>query len=252
MQLSDYTIGVIGYGHFGKVICQYVFSDNPIVLYTSKQNIPDLPQNISVTQSLEELVKQSDIIIPAVPIRNFETIIKQLAHLIKPNQIIIECCSVKEYPVATMKNFLPDFVQIIATHPMFGPVSVEKNNNNLKGLKIVMDNITAQVSVYNELTTYFQNLGLDIITMSPQEHDQLAAKSHFFSKTLRLMADELNLHATKIDTPAATAIFEAFSKTANDKAIVEDMIVYNSYCKEVLEGMMRTLTSLKNNQQSTL
>ena len=40
--LETKTIGIIGYGNFGKVICKYLFPQNRIVLYTS-QSLEEIP-----------------------------------------------------------------------------------------------------------------------------------------------------------------------------------------------------------------
>ena len=43
--------------------------------------------------------------------------------MLKENAVIVDVCSVKEYPVQWMRELLPANVSILATHPMFGPDS---------------------------------------------------------------------------------------------------------------------------------
>ena len=60
---------------------------------------------------------------------------RPIAPLLSPDALVIDVCSVKEYPVRLMKELLPERVSILATHPMFGPDSAA---HALQGRKIVL------------------------------------------------------------------------------------------------------------------
>src|SRR5579864_5822817 len=72
--VTNKTIGIIGYGNFGKVICEYLFPKNKLFVYSPHINKKGLPSNLFVSRSIQSLVEVSDIIIPAVPIRKFENV----------------------------------------------------------------------------------------------------------------------------------------------------------------------------------
>lgn len=242
--ITDKTIGIIGYGNFGKVICKYLFPKNRIVLYTS-QSLKEIPANISIKNSLQEVVEAADIIIPAVPIREFEGIIKQLSSFVKTHQVIMDVCSVKLYPTKVAKKHLSGKVNMVATHPMFGPNSIRERDEALNDLKIVTYNINAKKMVYETLINYFQQIGLEVIEMEPEDHDKIMAHSQFFAMIVGQLAQKIDIKPTLIDTMGAIGINRALAYMGNDKKIIEDMIMYNSYCKEVLENMIETLEKLK-------
>lgn len=247
-EISKKTIGIIGYGSFGKVICQYLFPSNKIILYSQKNN--NFTENIKRTESLKDLTASSDLIVPAVPIRSFEEVILQLVPFLKDNQIIMDVCSVKEYSVNVMKKALPVFVNIIATHPMFGPISIEKNNNSLKNLNFVIYNVRCNKEIYMLVKKHLKTLELKLIEIDPILHDKLSANSHFFSKIIKHLASSLELHETLFDTPTSAGIFRALNNTSDDKSIIEDMITYNHYCKKLLEKIDKTLRKLEQNNKN--
>lgn len=113
--LQDKTIGVVGFGKFGKIVCQYLFPKNPVVIFSPNIQNEIVPNNCKKCNSVEEVIKSADIIIPAVPIRTFGTVCKQIAQIVTPEKIIMDVCSVKEYPVSIMEEtFLQN--RILATH----------------------------------------------------------------------------------------------------------------------------------------
>lgn len=245
MNIEQQIIGVIGYGNFGKVICNNLFPKNNIILFSKNTRQEDLPQRIILVNNLEELVEKSDIIIPCVPIRNFEETIKIIAKKIKPQTTVIDVCSIKVYPVNVMKQYLQN-TQIIASHPMFGPNSIKKRNGDLKQMNMVIWNISADHTFYEKIKSYFVSLTLHIVEITPEEHDKMSAHSQFFAMMVGQMVMQLQLASTPIDTPGAHALFDAMENTGKDKTIIEDMLTYNDYCKPLLEKMMKILEEFKH------
>jgi len=124
--MKNLNIGIIGWGRFAKILTKYINQHLPQtqVLVSSRQNKVSL-KNIADCQ----------VIIPCVPISAFKSVIQKLAPLLKPNSLVIDVCSVKTHPVKIMKSQLPKNVNILATHPMWGPESARRS---LKGLTTVL------------------------------------------------------------------------------------------------------------------
>ncbi len=97
---------------------------------------------------------------------------------------MIDVGSVKVAPAQTMLAELPDHVDIIGTHPMFGPQSAR---GGVKGLKIVICPIRGRRA--RPLAAFLRNrFGLDAIIATPEEHDRQAAMvqglTHLIAKVL--------------------------------------------------------------------
>jgi prephenate dehydrogenase len=170
---------------------------------------------------------------------------EKVSKFISPSKIVVEVCSVMEYPVEIMKKYLPRDSQILSTHPMFGPNSINKNNNSINGLKIVLSNVSLNKEVYNLFKEYFLGLNLEVIEINPTGHDEYSAKSQFFALLIGQIAQDLNLNKTKIDTPGANAIFDALSFMGKDREIIEDMITYNRFCTQIHGQIIEILEGLK-------
>lgn len=241
MDISQKTIGIVGYGNFGKVIAHHLFPQNKIVIYTTQHIEPT--GRISIATSYETVTQVADIIIPAVPIRHFEQTIKKLAETIKPQTVVMDICSVKEYPTRIMQQHLSKN-PLIASHPMFGPNSIAKKGS-IAHMKFVLHNISTDISLYEKLKIYFQQLGVNIVEITPGEHDQLASKSQFFTLLIGEVSQQMKLTQTIIDTPGTTALLDALEFSGADRHIIEDMITYNRFCKPLLQKSILALQELE-------
>lgn len=242
---TNKSIGIIGFGSFGKLFYEGVLPKEHIKIFSPHASKKRENASLPFVNSIEDLAKNSDIIIPIVPIHQFENSIQQISPYLQSDTVVMDVCSVKEYPVSVMRRYLPKNIQWIATHPMFGPKTYAEENNTLNGMRIVMcsDSVSTP-DRYQGLKEHFQNLGLEVVEMSAKDHDKMSASSHFFVKSMNIIAEKLQLHETSIDTIPAEEIFKAFKKMGVDDQIVLDMIRYNPYCKKIAESMIQEFKDL--------
>lgn len=232
-------IGLIGYGRFGRLTVQNLAPDCPVVVYTRN---PDKGEDIAKAGgrlvSLKEACAQ-EIVILCVPISAMQTTLKQIAALVKRDTLIADVCSVKVYPVKWMKELLPESVQILATHPMFGPDSAAVS---LAGHKIVMCPVRIQPQRYDAVRQWLQKKHLAIIETTPADHDQKIAVSlaltHFIGRSLA----QFGALPLDIDTEGYKRLLHILGVTNNDTMqLFEDMHTYNPYAGDKREAFMRAM-----------
>ena len=110
--------GFIGFGRFGKLIVRHLCSDFEFYVYDKYDKKKEILENNANPATLSEACIQK-IVVLAVPISEIKNTLNNIKNLLKNDSVVIDVCSVKEYPVKLMKNILPKNVQILATHPMF-------------------------------------------------------------------------------------------------------------------------------------
>lgn len=226
------SIGIIGYGRLGSLLYEIFKKNLPgadIKIFSPNRK----PDN-NVFYSLETVCATSNIVIPSVPLSKFDAVLKKISGLLKKDTVIMDVSSVKAYPVKIMLNLLPESVNIIATHPLFGPASYYRFNNKRKALKIVMSNVRCKTDIYNSINNYFKKIGLSVITMSAEDHDKLIAKSQFITQTFYWLSKDLGFNPTAIDTPSARALFEAFEMISSSRELYTELLEFNPYAKQEL------------------
>jgi prephenate dehydrogenase len=217
---------IIGYGRFGKLLTTILTQDKFDLKVITSQKVT-LPAQVKLAKWND--LTEADLVIPAVPISQFEKTIIKIAPLLKPGAICLDICSVKEYPAQVMLDNLLDNIQIVATHPLFGPDSFV-SNGGLKNLRISVSPIRINPEVYKKILDYFRKLKLEIIEQSPAEHDQLIAQTQLYSFLVGSLSNSLNIQNTSIDTYWYNLLVEHSQVVKKDgPQLFQDMIKYNRF-----------------------
>ncbi len=134
-------------------------------------------------------VLESEIVILSIPVQVLGGFIKDIKDRIKPGTLFIDVCSVKVKPVQIMLEQLPEDVDIIGSHPLFGPKS---GANGIKGLKLVLCKTRCSDEKFEKISKFLSGeLKLDVMVRTPEEHDQDVAYAqvltHFIARALNNM-----------------------------------------------------------------
>lgn len=236
-------IAIIGFGRFGRLLVNILlkYSQAKILLITTKKS-PIFHKNLEL-RSLNK-IGEADIIIPCIPISTFQSVIQHISPFMKKNAIIMDVCSVKMLPVVIMKKYLPRSVQIIASHPMFGPNSY-RANKGLKGLKLILRKIRAKKETYQQFKRFFSLLGLKVIELSPRKHDKYLAFSLGYSYFLGKISQRVHIKKTPIDSYDFELLLEHVSIIKSDsEELFFDMQTKNPFAKNMHRLVKDTLSIL--------
>ncbi len=237
-------VGIIGFGRFGRIAARIIQSGFPgvrILVFARKRERLGKSGGIEFT-TLDD-VCSSDVIVPCVPISAFEEVIKSISGKLKPGALVVDVCSVKVYPVEVMTKYLPAGVEILATHPNFGPDSARRG---LKGLKIILHKVRISASRYDRIKQSCQALGLEVLEMSPEEHDKLMAYSMAYTHLIGRVGERMNLKNTPIDTQGFAQLMKVQDYVVNDTfTLFQDMQRYNPYAKEMRRRLRQALAEIE-------
>lgn len=239
--LSYSSIGLIGLGRFGQVLASLLAPHYRVTCYDPRLTSTALPDGCHQA-SLNEIY-QLPVIFVAVPIHQFDSVIQGMAEHLSPNTLVIDVCSVKVYPVNVMQTHLPESIQIIATHPIFGPDSM---NNPSHPLKMMTYAVRAHPIIYHYWLRYFQSCHIKTVEMTPEAHDRLAAYTQGITHVLGRTLAELNLKPTPLDTLGFTQLLEVIKQTCHDSEnLFFDLQNYNPYSMEMFQALETAFSDIK-------
>ncbi len=236
------NITIVGNGKFGSVI-------KNILSRHTRCNINTIDRHTHNQQEQEDHIEAADIIVVAVPLKYFKDCILEISKKIKPNQIIIEVCSTSVYPKKIMLDILPEGVNIIGSHPMFGPQTLKYNNNKINGLNMVIENIRCDQKSYALITEKLSLIGLHVVDMDADTHDRYAAKFHFLAQLVGNGLSSIGLEKTPIDTVSYAFLFNFMERLDPDLKLLQMMYTYNPYCKKYLQEYTENIISISQNLQ---
>lgn len=235
------SIGIIGFGRFGKLLTKHLSEDFEVHISSRSNKENEIKKTKGIPSSLEEVCKK-DIIIPCVPISIFEDALNKIKNHVKEKSLIIDVCSVKEYPVKLMKEILPGKIQILATHPLFGP---DSTSNSLKGNKIVLCKARIPDEKYQKIKSYLKNKGLIIIESTPEEHDKEIAISLALTHLIGRALIDFDGKDLKIDTEGYKRLIKILDVVQKDTwQLFEDINHYNKYAKKTREKFISSINKI--------
>lgn len=217
-------ISIIGFGRFGKVLHELLKPDFDIVLY-DKKPIKGGAKNLKE-------VYESDIIFYAIPIEDFEKTIAAHKKYFRPGHLLIDVLSVKMHPKKVFRKYLAGTgAEALLTHPMFGPDSAK---DGFKNLPIILDRFTANKTRWSFWKNYFKKRGLNIIEVTAEEHDKLAAKSQGLTHFIGRLLDDYGFKPTIIDSLGAKILLKVKGQTCNDTwQLFTNLQHFNPYTKQM-------------------
>jgi prephenate dehydrogenase len=219
-------IGIIGFGRFGKLASRYLAKDFEVFVHHRTDKSNEIRRTGARVASLEEACSQN-VVIPCVPISVLKDFLKDSAPLIKPHALMVDVCSVKEYPIKWMRQILPDTVSILATHPMFGPDSA---SDSLEGRKICLCKVRIPEKQYRKIRKYLTSRGLAVVEATAREHDEQIATSLALTHLIGRSLSESGAAELAIDTEGYKRLLHILEVVERDTwQLFLDMHRYNPY-----------------------
>jgi prephenate dehydrogenase len=116
-------------------------------------------------------VERSDIVLVSVLIEKTVEIIREVAPHMHPGSLIMDVTSIKSGPVKAMLAYAPKGVEVLGTHPMFGPTMAA-----LAGQTIILTPGEAKTGKWlSIMQTLFQSDGANVEILDAEEHDEIMA-----------------------------------------------------------------------------
>lgn len=231
-------VGVVGFGRLGSLLVRYFARDVSMLVYDLHPRPREVRALGATPASLAEACGQ-EVVLLCVPMSEFEGLVRRIRGLLRRDALVIDTCSVKEHPVRVMKRLLPRGVDILATHPNFGPDSAAES---LKGHKLILCPVRIDGSRYREVRGLLEDKGLQVLEMTPREHDRRMASSlvltHFIGRSLI----RYGAKPTGVDTEGYKRLLRILQTVQNDTwRLFEDMNRYNAFAapmrRRLLEAM---------------
>lgn len=235
-------IGLIGYGRFGKLTVRHLAPDCEVLVHTRDQaKSSDIQQAGGRLVSLTKACAQRTVVL-CVPISAMQATLKRISLLLHPGTLVVDVCSVKVLPVQWMRQYLPAQVQILASHPMFGPDSA---TDSLAGHKLVLCPERITPARLKPILAWLKSRQLHVIETSADQHDQEIAVSlaltHFIGRSLSAFGAK----PLGIDTEGYKRLLHILGVVENDTwQLFEDMHRYNPYARDKRQAFIEAMAKI--------
>ena len=221
-------VSIIGFGRFGAMLHSLLSKGFEVDVF-DKNSIDNSDVN---EVSLEDALQNETIFI-AVPIRDFENLVKDISKKISSGKTVIDVCSVKVFPKKVMLDNLSNETDIIATHPLFGPDSLKDS-----GSVMTMESVRNTFGRYDFWKNYFESQNILIEEITAEEHDMMAARSQGLTHFVGRVIDDFGTNQTRIDTEGYKALHKLVNQTCNDTwELFEDIQNFNPFTEKMISEL---------------
>ena len=237
-------IGIIGFGNFGKFIAKHLVQAGFTVLVSDTINKTREANELGVTfVSLSEVCK-SQIIILAMPMENLEEILNQIKDRLNPGTIILDVCSLKMFACEAMNRILPKNVEIIGTHPLFGPNSAP---GSLAGMKIALVKVRIKQKTFQKISNFCEKLNLKVILTTAEEHDKQMAFSQALTHFIGQVMKKSEIKRVEMSTLTFDKIMDVVDIIGNDSpSLFNNMQTMNPFAKQARDSFVTETIKLNH------
>ncbi|MER2519606.1 MAG: prephenate dehydrogenase/arogenate dehydrogenase family protein [Bdellovibrionales bacterium] len=183
------SLGLLGVGAFGKLAAPYLAKHFNVVFFDPIQDLRLLAEEMGARAGTLAEAASCDVVVLAMPIQKLDAALRDVAPHLLSGAVVIDVVSVKVKPKRMMELALPTYVDIVGTHPLFGPQS---GKNGIAGLTIAVCNARGD---RGEAVAKFcaEKLGLNVVTTTAEEHDRQMAYVQGLTHLLAKIVVSLNL-----------------------------------------------------------
>lgn len=240
-----------GTGEFGRLFAQIFKEEGHNVTITGrdKEKGAKVARTIGVkfTDDNKTAASDSDIVIISVSIENTVAVIEEVAPFLKNGSLIMDFTSVKMKPVEALEANTPEDVEVIGTHPMFGP-----RVGSLEGQTVILTPIRA-AKWMGFIEDFFKKQKARLFISTPEEHDRAMAivqgLTHFAYLTTASTIKDMgvDVDATrKFASPIYELMLDFIARIVGQNPhLYASIQMHNPYVKEVHETFIKQAQKIK-------
>lgn len=252
---STLKIGIIGFGPFGQFLAKTMIKQGHILRATSRTDHSQLCHRLGISFFSDKrafLEADNDVILISTSILSLSEVLNSLpVHCLQRRTLIADVLSVKEYPRNVLLQVLPEEMDVLCTHPMFGP---ESGQNGWKDFAFVYEKVRIRdEATCSSFLRIFESEGCKMLEMSCEEHDKVAAKSQFLTHTIGRVLSELEIQSTSMNTKGFETLIRLKESSVNDSFdLFSGLYIHNRFAKQELLDLEAAFDKVKHKLQQKM
>ena len=182
------------------------------------------------TTSYAKALEGADLIIIAAPITKTEKVLRRLAAHVEAGCVVTDISSTKSGIVETARHVLPDDVYFVGANPIVGAEQkgVEYARGDLfdHSICILTPTRSTPRQVVNLVADFWQELGPQVYTMSPEDHDEVMARISHLPHAIASVLLLVSQASGGLDL-AGPALLDSTRVASNDPSTWADILLRN-------------------------
>jgi len=230
------TLGLIGYGAFGRLAYRLLAADFDVVVHDA---IPS-PALDAVHHGTLADAAAADIVVLAVPVKAMRAVARAVAPNVRPGALVLDVGSVKCLPVRVLAEALPAHAAIVGTHPLFGPQSFARGGPTRT---VVLCPVRGERA--GTVRRWLRARGFAVVVTTPEAHDRDMALAQGMTHMIGRLVARM-VASPRMTTPSFDLLRAAADMVSRDSPAVFDAILKdNPFAPEIQERFFGLADALK-------
>ncbi|MFT7484907.1 MAG: prephenate dehydrogenase [Candidatus Paceibacteria bacterium] len=207
---SNPNLLLLGFGRFGEALADLALAaDWGVRAFDPRGGVPD---ELAVN-SVQELVAQPGLVLLAVPMESFRSVLEELRPLLNRSHTVVDVCSVKHAARAAMGELLGEEIPWVCSHPLFGPMSLELGE---RPLRVVLCPDTPHGDALERARTFYEAIGCVTTEQNSVDHDRSMADTHALAFFVAKGLLDIGAGDQEIVPPSFRAMAQAIESVRSD------------------------------------
>lgn len=234
-------LGLVGLGAFGRLAATHL-RDHFEIIASDAVDRSSEARELGIGWGNPKDASSCPYVLIAVPVQRFGEALESVARHVEAGALVLDVASVKLPTTMAMQEALPPSVEILGTHPMFGPQS---GAAGIAGHRMVLCPVrTVRV---DEVSNFLQiELGLDVHVCDADTHDREIAHTQALAQFVGRALAQLDESTSSIRTPGYDSLREVADTVGQDSwELFEAIQNLNPYAAETRDELMEHLGELR-------
>jgi prephenate dehydrogenase len=162
-----------GTGGTGSWFARYFKDHGFLVSVWGPSGRVDVAERLGVEFACDLLaeVADSDVVLLSVPIKETAKVVEEVAPRMKAGSLLMDVTSLKAGPMEAMMKWAPEGVEVLGTHPMFGPTIP-----TIRGQTVILVPAAGRCDSWlSPMEEIFREGGARVEVLEAEEHDRIMA-----------------------------------------------------------------------------
>jgi prephenate dehydrogenase len=253
LKLVIMKIAVVGgSGSFGRLFARLFKEDGYEVVITGRNTAKGervaKELGVKFTRDNVKAAREGDVVIISVYIENTLDVVEEVAPHVRPGCLLMDVTSVKVEPCTAMEKLAGEKVEVIGTHPMFGP-----RVSSIEGLSFILTPIRAK-KWDKFLLDFLEKHKAKVFITTPEEHDRIMGVvqglTHFAYISVASTLWELRTdvrYTKKFASPIYELMLDLIARIVGQSPqLYASIQTHNPFIAEVHEAFIKKATELKD------
>lgn len=199
---------------------------------------------------LSKFLDELDVVVLAVPMTDFESLVKSLPSHKLRGKLVVDVCPLNEHPKVVMLENLPADVDILCTHPMITPHGSDEDpydGTSWHGRPVVYDKVRiSDAKRCHAFLNIFEQARCQMVEMAAELHDTSTADAQFVTHLIGHLLNKDLLPPTPVISREYGALQDVADMTSEDTFdFFFGMFRYHPRAREFLDRLRDNLAHVE-------